>query len=264
MAKHIEVATVKPNCVCLLVWSLMSPEGFFLNWESTFVGYYQDPYYGCGGGYYFAGVNIPQGAEVINAQLRLMSADSVANRIVRSEIWAQINANPQPFSTFDDYISRPWYPSEANCDDIPPLTSGTWYTTPNFADIVQQIVNLPDWKPGNPMVIVWSDFDCRSDPVTGTFRAFFTPYHEPPTPIILVIDYEPPRYRRTYLIKHPALMSIKTVEHTKQGDKETTHLSDGSSLAERRLTTSKEITITPPAEVEVTTLPGLKYTKEIR
>jgi len=261
--KTIIVETEKPDC-CFTWVSSGWEEGFILNYEVGGIGYYAPYGYGIGSGLYFRNVVIPPKSAIVEACLIWQAFAPKETEGVRSFIMAELNPSPQPFSTFEDFYYRNWTGIYVDYDNVPPIEQEKWYETIDFSPVIQELVNLPNWQAGNSMAILWADFDDRSDHQDKCARGFNTPYARTPVPVKLKISFLPGGLARTYQISHPALMSIKTVEHTKEGDIETTHLSGGSSLAERRLTTSKEITITPPAEVEVTTLPGLKYTREIR
>ena len=105
----------------------------------------------------FLGVDIPPGSKILNAhvQFQVDESDSGAVDLV---IRGQASGLPAAFSSSSgDITSRPvttasvaWSP--------PPWTSvgaaGPDQRTPDLAEILQKIIELPDWAAGNPMVII--------------------------------------------------------------------------------------------------------------
>jgi hypothetical protein len=157
----------------------------------SIVGYYYGGYYANGGGLRFSNITIPKGSKILAAHLTVTPYLSCANTVVRSKIRAENSANPQPFSDITDYLARSRTTQFIYDDDVPPQVGDVPYTSPDFADVIQALVNLPDWVSGNPIVLFWDDHDDRSDHNNETVRV--TRYYAVPNwSPILCIEYEEP------------------------------------------------------------------------
>lgn len=114
----------------------------------------------------FVDVNIPKGAIIVSAILKLAPFPTAfveppqnQQDWVRTRFYGEATDNAQPFSTHEDYDARvrtkayvDWMNIEHwTWDGLPKVSS------PNLAPIIQEIVNRPGWRPGNALVIFWCD-----------------------------------------------------------------------------------------------------------
>jgi len=44
----------------------------------------------------------------------------------------------------------------------PVMVAGTYYTTDDFAAVIQEVINQPGWASGQAIVIAWEDWEERS------------------------------------------------------------------------------------------------------
>ncbi len=135
----------------------------------------------------FTGVEIPQGAEIIAAKLRICAHWSGLN----GEVWARLRAeaadNPGEFTNSHrangltmTTASQAW-----NWDSTP-WVNDTWYESPDIAAVIQEVVDRPGWSPGNALVIAYvaEDYD-------GNNRKFWSYEGDPEKTPELVIVYRP-------------------------------------------------------------------------
>jgi len=103
----------------------------------------------------FRNIQVPQGALIKSATLKICSSTSGLTGQLEAGLWAEAADNPEDFSwrkisqlTKTD-VFVPWVWS-ANA----PWTASTWYDSPDIANIVQEVVDRPGWESDNAMVIV--------------------------------------------------------------------------------------------------------------
>lgn len=107
----------------------------------------------------FTGINIPQGAKIVNAYIQFKSA-AVSSNAVTLYVRGQAVGNAPSFSAASmNLSSRPltmenivWKPSAWTSAGMADVTQAT----PNLASLVQEIVNRTDWSAGNAMVFLIS------------------------------------------------------------------------------------------------------------
>lgn len=105
-------------------------------------------------GFRFQGLDIPQGATIVNAYIRF-TADDFAYEPAHFTIYGEAVADPERFKEAKNNISR--RSSTAAVVDWSNLSD--WakkekYDTPDLASVAQEIVNLPEWQAGNSMVFI--------------------------------------------------------------------------------------------------------------
>lgn len=128
----------------------------------------------------FLNITIPAGSTIISANLLLTCQTSESKDYVRTRLRAEKNINPATFSTLANFNLRAWTIAYMNWDNIPAWTKDTQYTSPAydgtryFKDIIQEVINLPGWANGNPIAILWDDFEKRSSQVTATRRTAYS------------------------------------------------------------------------------------------
>jgi hypothetical protein len=126
--------------------------------------------YKVGGGMRFLNINIPVGATIEEAHLIFTCSNSRSAVTVNTIIIGEKSASPDTFSDIANYQSRRGtIVNGANDDNITSHSVywdniGAWsynhaYNSPDIKDIIQEIVNLPDWKGDGTdrIVLFWDD-----------------------------------------------------------------------------------------------------------
>jgi len=99
----------------------------------------------------FTNVTLAQAATITAATITLIGDSSSSTLQVQFSPQAADNAGA--LSVGEDGSARTWGTTGANAWDIPALSSGTSYTSPDISDVIQQIVNRGGWSSGNAMLI---------------------------------------------------------------------------------------------------------------
>ncbi len=102
----------------------------------------------------FTTVQIAQGATINSAYLKLHGQNKIGSN-PDTRIEGQDSDNANTFSTQSDYTSRPRTSNSVSW--TPSWRSNDWNTSPDIKDVVQEIVNHPNWQSNNAMVLFWKD-----------------------------------------------------------------------------------------------------------
>lgn len=169
------------------------------NWEANLthnrvsVGWHAFTRYAQGAGIYFPNVQIPKGVSITNASLLVTSAELNLLQ-AHSHITVQDHPNPSVFSDLTDYQSRtPFYL----------IRFWTWgpyekweldkqYRSPELRILIQHLIDLPGWNPGNAMVIFWGDHYNKSPFGADHERSGYSFDDDPNKVPILQITYQEP------------------------------------------------------------------------
>ncbi|OHB75795.1 MAG: hypothetical protein A2Z25_13275 [Planctomycetes bacterium RBG_16_55_9] len=117
-------------------------------------------------GMVFRGVNVPQGAEIVRAHLRIRSYDSRLTGIVYGQLQAEATDNAGAFGGFHQIASVPKTNAAVNWDHVEPWSADEWYESLDIAKVVQEVVNRGGWSANNALAILYST---RSE---GGYRNF--------------------------------------------------------------------------------------------
>ncbi|MBA7493218.1 hypothetical protein ES702_03784 [subsurface metagenome] len=145
-------------------------------WPRLYVGYGDATHNRFGQAAIYRNIQIPKGSHIAIASLLCCAWETNPNREVNTYISAELNVNPQPFTTISDYWARQRTANPVPWDDIRPFVTPNWYGSPNFASQIQQVIDLPDWESGKDICIFWQDHDNRSTHAPSTDRAPYA-YH---------------------------------------------------------------------------------------
>ncbi|MCK4782784.1 MAG: S8 family serine peptidase, partial [Desulfobacteraceae bacterium] len=127
-------------------------------WTAAYlkVGYtstYGVPYYMSG--VRFTNVNIPKGATIISAYLKIQSYTSDLTSSVYGKIQAEATDDADAFNV--RYIADLAKTSASvNWDHTTSWSSNTWYPSPNIAGVVQEVIDRSGWSPNNSLAIFYS------------------------------------------------------------------------------------------------------------
>ncbi len=140
---------------------VLSINDFSLTTISFYVGCSSaagDPDYGSAAR--FLNITIPAGSIITLANL-ILTGKADSTTVINSRLRAQLNVNPATFSTAADFSARTWTSdaTHVHWNAIPAWVLDTEYTSPDIKACVQEVINLANWASGNPMVILWDDFE---------------------------------------------------------------------------------------------------------
>ncbi|MCO6478146.1 MAG: right-handed parallel beta-helix repeat-containing protein, partial [Phaeodactylibacter sp.] len=114
----------------------------------------------------FTGLNIPQGATVLNAHIQFFAEDTLNINPCRLRIYGESSDSPQAFIDTDFNISgRP--ATAASVSWAPPdwqayAVFGPGQRTPNIYAILQELVNRPGYNPAEAIVIIIEGIGART------------------------------------------------------------------------------------------------------
>jgi len=133
-------------------WSLHIP--WSLDASQVSVGHFSldDRYYN--GSLRFTEVDIPQGAKIVSAVLKLCSDTTCDGTGARWNIYGQNADDCDGFSTLDDFLARPKTVAKVDTGFFTEWAEGAWYEVSDISAIIQEIVNRPGWESGNALVLL--------------------------------------------------------------------------------------------------------------
>jgi len=135
----------------------------------------------------FRDVKIPQGAVIDSANVEFTAAVSSSAGTLTVQIAAEAANDAMPFgTTTGDLSARPKTANPVSWDLAAAWTAGAQQTTPNFASVLQQVVNRPGWVEGNDVVLLFSG-------TAGVaLRKAFSHDGKPTAAALLTVEYEEP------------------------------------------------------------------------
>ena len=102
----------------------------------------------------FAGVTIPQGAEIVSARLEVNAAATQWNQLA-FEIAAEAAGSSTPFGASSLPSQRPLLPARAAHSSDEQWLANTWYAvSTDLAPMLQQVVGQPGWASGNATSLI--------------------------------------------------------------------------------------------------------------
>lgn len=147
-----------------------------------------------GGGFRFRTVDIPPGATILSAYIRLVSGGASTNKCVLL-IQGEAADNSAAFSTYADYVARGRTANYAiwNVEDF--SGAGVNYDTPDITKTIQEIIGRPGWASGNSLVVFIEDLASTA----GVFRLVRTWDHPTAVEPTLYITYTYPLGQETFI-----------------------------------------------------------------
>ncbi|MBA7690268.1 hypothetical protein ES703_98793 [subsurface metagenome] len=131
---------------------------------SIAVGSYDWQWKEMGGGMLFLDVYIPSGSSILKAYLRFQAERGCIGPNCHSYIRGEDCSFPTAFTTMANYDARPRTSAMVDYSNMPTWNFPLQYNSVDFAPVVQEIIDRPDWVEGCNMVIFWDDHDGRSTP----------------------------------------------------------------------------------------------------
>ncbi|MBK7317720.1 DNRLRE domain-containing protein [Candidatus Villigracilis affinis] len=105
----------------------------------------------------FTGVNIPQGATILNAYIQFTVDETTSSEATSLIIQAEANDNPITFGSANKVSTRPRTTASVAWEPLPWLTageSGVNQRTPDLASIIQETVNRTGWTSNNAIAFI--------------------------------------------------------------------------------------------------------------
>jgi hypothetical protein len=144
--------------------------------------YNPPPYYMSG--MVFRNVNIPRGAEIINASLRIRSTEQHLTDTVLGKIEAETVDNAEALGISRDMGLLAKTSASVEWDLNEPWTENTWYSSPDVSDVIREVINREGWSAGNSLAIFYSTRQRE-----GGYRTFASFDSGPENAPQLVITY---------------------------------------------------------------------------
>jgi len=114
----------------------------------------QQPYYASG--MIFRNVDVLQGAEIVRALLKVQSHNSRLTDTVYGTIEAEATNDAISFGAFRNIGTLPKTNASIDWDFNEPWAADTWYTSPDIASVIQEIIDRDGWSEGNSLAIIYS------------------------------------------------------------------------------------------------------------
>lgn len=129
------------------------------------VGRWQTPAMKEGGAFRFRDFQVPKCAEILETNLHLTCHTFNSYHLVKSHISLEDTSYPDDWAYADtgEVFTR-WGTrvQVVAWDDFPPWYVDVVYASPPIPNIIQHLVNRPDWIGGNTASLFWDDFDRRT------------------------------------------------------------------------------------------------------
>ncbi len=124
----------------------------------------------------FLNITIPAGSTIDGANLVLTCRSATSSVVINSRLRAEANVNPATFSTAANFLARTWTSdaTHVHWNAIAAWTSDVAYTSPEIKAVIQEVIGLPGWASGNPMVVLWDDFQNLSDQEDAHYREAYS------------------------------------------------------------------------------------------
>lgn len=156
------------------------------------IGFWSNQQQRRGGAMLFRNIDIPQRALITFARIIFIPRWNNSQDIASSILEAELDPNPLPFTTYEDYQKRPRTKENYFWWKMNHWTA--WYPewTPNLLRIIQEVINLDTWQPPASIVIFWHDHRGDSTPNSATVRRAISFDYDPTRCPLLQATYEPP------------------------------------------------------------------------
>jgi hypothetical protein len=123
------------------------------------------PYYYVSG-MVFRNVDIPRGAEITSARLKICAYTYQLTDITFGKIEAESADNAAAFGISRNIAALPTTSTSVQWNIIELWAADTWYESPDIADVIQEVIDRDGWSANNSLAIIYSG---RSE---GGYRNF--------------------------------------------------------------------------------------------
>jgi len=111
------------------------------------------PYYMSG--MVFRNVNIPQGTRILNASLKIRAHNSQLTDTVYGMIQAEASDDAAGFGVSRNIGSVSKTNASVDWDLDEPWSADTWYTSPDIAGVIQEVIDRGGWSANNALAILY-------------------------------------------------------------------------------------------------------------
>jgi type IV pilus assembly protein PilY1 len=162
--------------------SLVYGTYFYMSTKVSYVGVYNGKE--SHSTFWFSNVNIPQGTQIVSAWIKLPASQDLSSTCA-ARIVGFDQDYASPVSNLSDWQSRP-RTSATVLWSMEPWQKGRWYSTPEIASIVQEIVDREGWRSGRSLA-----FSIGPESGTTGYRALYQRDQDYFSGAELTIDYLP-------------------------------------------------------------------------
>jgi hypothetical protein len=140
----------------------------------------------------FCEVDIPPGAHISNAVLRVRAAKSYSGAmgvgLIRTPIYAEAASDAAPFSNSGRRVNNLTATEASVIWDLSAAQweRDAWYESPDIGSVIQEVIDQAGWSAGHALVIV-----CGVDTTTSSNREVWSYDREPAGAAELKITYRP-------------------------------------------------------------------------
>lgn len=134
----------------------------------------------------FKNVTIPQSAKILSAHILFESLGG-SSTTINLRIYGELSASPAIFSSYANFAARPLTSAFQNWSDVPAAGANTDFSTPDFPQVIQEIVNLPAWRSGNNLVVFIRD-NSTTFGSSRLFAAYENSTLHPPALVVTWLD----------------------------------------------------------------------------
>ena len=104
----------------------------------------------------FRNVDIPQGAEIVSAHLKVRAYNSRLTDVVYGTIQAEAADDAAGFGGSRNIGLLAKTGTSVDWDISESWSSDTWYTSPDIAGVIQEVIDRGGWSEGNSIAIIYS------------------------------------------------------------------------------------------------------------
>lgn len=110
----------------------------------------------------FRNVDIPQGATILSAFVKMIAPANSPATPCHALIYAEDADNPAAFSTYANFAARTRTSAHVAWNNVPTFVTGQAYDTPDLTAVIQEVVDRGGFASGNSLVIFLEDNNSAS------------------------------------------------------------------------------------------------------
>ncbi|MBA7491643.1 hypothetical protein ES702_02191 [subsurface metagenome] len=141
------------------------------------------------GAWRWRNVNIPKGAQIISAYLKVYGHPTDITRTLYSAIYGIDEDNTSSFTT--DPFGRVKTTAKVDWDDVWTHFTDSWESSPDISAVIQEIINRPGWASGNTLGLFWEYDGPGTEPMVD-FDVYSFNHPAPAYPAILMVTWSMP------------------------------------------------------------------------
>lgn len=173
--------------------------GFVTNYSAVIAGDVSSTRYDYMGAFLFRNIPVPRGREIFSARIQGKSANKALSP-AQTQLVVALQRNPPDVDDKSDYFARPrtgaviWTQPDA-------WLVGQTKTSPNFAALVQDLIDRPAWSEGGDILVFWEVPPAhRGSYSTNQTNIQLTSYDgSPANAVELILEYQSEPYSASVL-----------------------------------------------------------------